>query len=74
MIRMLSERTLVPISLVIMVMGGVVWLTRLHASVEELKTKQDVILGIKDDISVIKVKVDSLWNQKEEEKNGRHYR
>lgn len=39
-LKAITEKTYIPISLVIVFMGGVVWLTNLHANVGELKSHQ----------------------------------
>lgn len=39
-LKAITEKTYIPISLVLAIIGGVVWLTTLHANVDELKSHQ----------------------------------
>lgn len=41
----ISENTLIPISLVITIIGGVVWLTKLHSDVRTLKSSMNDVGG-----------------------------
>ncbi len=50
----LSEKTLIPISFALILGGGVMWLTALHADVGAIKQKQARLEDVPTDIAVIK--------------------
>jgi len=63
----LSEKTLIPISLVILLLGGIVWITniafKVDVSAESLKKielRQSTIDEIKTDVAVIKSKLEKI--------------
>lgn len=63
----LSEKTLIPISFVIVLIGGIVWITniafKVDVSAESLKKielRQNTIDEIKTDVAVIKSKLEKI--------------
>ena len=67
----ITERTLIPISLVISILGGVGWLTKIYfeteahgQSIVKLEQKADQILQMREDIAVIRTKVEALESRK----------
>lgn len=65
--NLINEKTALPISLVISIIIGVVWLTNVAnravantASIEKIEKKADVINDIKEDVAVIKEKITQI--------------
>lgn len=65
--RVLSERTVVPISFLIILLGGVAWLTNLAfkvdagaESLKKMELRQSAIEEIQMDVGVIKYKIDRI--------------
>lgn len=65
--RVISEKTVIPISFAILLIGGVAWLTNLAfkvdvsaESLKKIELKQNAIEEIKTDVAVIKSKLDRI--------------
>lgn len=63
----LSEKTVIPISFALVIIGGVAWLTNLALKVDvaaeslkKIELRQNAIEEIKTDVAVIKSKLDRI--------------